>query len=297
VTRRHVAALVVAASLALGGALAVTGAPWPAQGASSSAPERAAGPGPQGRVPQFVIECGWSHRAADDPIVAPGHAGHSHLHDFFGSTITDAESTAETLRQGGTTCDTKQDTAAYWAPALLSDDGPVAATKAVAYYRPGPGVEPSQVHPYPFGLAMVAGDADALDPQPTHLVGWHCGAGARLHHEPPDCPPATPLSLRVVFPDCWDGIDLDSHDHRVHVAYSTGGKCPASKPVAVPQLTLDIAYRFSGPAEGLVLSSGPISGAHADFLNAWDPQKLSTEVELCLNRGAVCGVASNRATG
>jgi hypothetical protein len=54
-------------------------------------------PGPQGRVPQFVVECGFSHAAADDPIVAPGHAGHSHRHVFFGNTSTSADSTVEDL--------------------------------------------------------------------------------------------------------------------------------------------------------------------------------------------------------
>ena len=48
--------------------------------------------GPQGRVPQFKVECAWSHSAPDDPIVHPNHPGRSHLHDFFGSTETDADS-------------------------------------------------------------------------------------------------------------------------------------------------------------------------------------------------------------
>ena len=50
-----------------------------------------AGLGPQGRVPQFKVECGWSHSAPDDPIVHPGTPGRSHLHDFFGNTATDAD--------------------------------------------------------------------------------------------------------------------------------------------------------------------------------------------------------------
>jgi hypothetical protein len=37
-------------------------------------------PGPQGRVPQFVVECAYSHSGPNDPIVHPNHAGRSHLH-------------------------------------------------------------------------------------------------------------------------------------------------------------------------------------------------------------------------
>jgi hypothetical protein len=45
---------------------------------------------------------------------------------------------------------------------------------------------------------------------------------------------------------------------------------------------------------GLSLSSGPIVSGHADFWNAWDQRKLTTEVELCLHRELVCGVTANR---
>jgi len=41
------------------------------------------------------------------------------------------------------------------------------------------------------------------------------------------------LQTRVDFPMCWDGINLDSQDHRSHVAYPSGldnGVCPSSHP-------------------------------------------------------------------
>jgi hypothetical protein len=287
----------VAAGMVVTAVTVVAVAAWPAGSGVPSAPHQPARTGPQGRVPQFVVECGWSHRAPDDPIVAPGHPGHSHLHDFFGSTITHADSTAESLRDGDTTCDTRQDTAAYWAPVLLDNGDPVQPARAIAYYRPGPGVDPTAIRPYPLGLAMVAGDPAATTQQSTQVIAWRCGAGARLHATAPTCSAAAPLSLHVVFPDCWNGHDLDSSDHRAHVTYSRDGSCPPEQSVPVPQLTLDIAYDHSGPSDSLTLSSGDLIGAHADFLNAWEPEKLATEVELCLQRGAVCGVASNRATG
>lgn len=49
--------------------------------------------GPQGGRGQFVVECGFSHVATDDPIVHPGQPGASHEHVFFGNTTTDAAST------------------------------------------------------------------------------------------------------------------------------------------------------------------------------------------------------------
>ena len=49
-------------------------------------------------------------------------------------------------------------------------------------------------------------------------------------------------------PRCWNGKDLDSPNHQDHVAYPTSGpsnflstgNCPASHPVKIPQLMLEV---------------------------------------------------------
>lgn len=251
--------------------------------------------GPQGAVGQFVVRCGYSHSGDDDPIVHPGHPGRSHRHDFFGSTTTDAESTARTLRAGPTTCRNPADTAAYWTPALLDHGVAVRPLRSTAYYRAGPGVDPASLRSPPPGLAVVAGDFTATAPQPLDVVGWGCGVSSRLSPTPPECPPAAPLRLTVTFPDCWDGVSTDSPDHRSHLTRSRGGRCPDSHPVAVPQLTFAVDYPVSGPGHDLSLASGSLLGAHADFLNGWDPAGLEREVRNCLHRDVVCGLGSNRA--
>lgn len=265
-------------------------------GAVADPRRTATDPGPQGRVPQFVVECGFSHAAPDDPIVHPGHPGRSHLHAFFGSTVVDASTTAEDLAAGGTTCDQPLDRASYWAPALLDGGRPVEPTRAVAYYRPGVGVDPTTVRPYPYGLMMLGGDQAATEPQPLDVVAWACGTGAARAPTPPACPDGRPLRLLVSFPDCWDGEHLDSDDHASHVARSAGGACPDSHPVPVPQLLLAVDYPPIGPGRDLSLASGSLLTGHADFLNGWDEDKLATEVASCLHRRVTCGVVDNRAS-
>jgi Domain of unknown function (DUF1996) len=247
--------------------------------------------GPQGRVPQFVIECGLSHMAQDDPIVHPGQPGASHLHTFFGNTTTGAFSTPDALLAGASTCDPVTDRAAYWAPALLRDGAPVEPSGFTAYYRAGPDVDPTTVVPYPTGLEMIAGDSAATAEQPVSVVAWTCGSGSDHRSLPPDCAsPTKPLHLMVTFPDCWDGEHLRSDDHVGHVAYSAAGSCPASHPVPVPQLQLSIEYPVSGSVDGLELASGGLLTGHADFVNAWEPDALEAEVTNCLHRLVVCGV-------
>ncbi|HEX6568670.1 MAG TPA: DUF1996 domain-containing protein [Acidimicrobiales bacterium] len=251
-------------------------------------------PGPQGRVPQFVVECGFSHVAPDDPIVHPGHAGRSHQHVFFGNTATDADSTVDDLAAGDTTCDQRLDRASYWAPALLDHGEVVEPTKAVAYYRPGVGIDPATVEPYPYGLKMLGGDQAAAGPQSLDVVAWSCGTGSARAVAPPTCPEGRPLRMAVSFPDCWDGERLDSADHVAHTARSKAGACPPTHPVPVPQLLLTINYPVTGGGHDLSLASGSLLTGHADFFNAWDEDKLRTEVESCITRGLTCGVASNR---
>ncbi len=202
--------------------------------------------GPQGNVAQFVVECELSHFAYDDPIVHPGMAGMSHQHQFFGNADVTADPDYQRVRGADTSCERSSDTASYWAPALLDERGEVIEpAKLTAYYRPGPGVDPATVEPYPAGLMMVAGDAFATEQQPLDVVAWGCGTGSRREPTPPDCrvrldggegagvEPATTESLRmwVTFPDCWDGRTLSTEAVSSHVSDSVDGDCPDSHPV------------------------------------------------------------------
>lgn len=262
----------------------------------ADAGEPIAGVGPQGAVPQFVVECPWSHRAADDPIVHPYHAGAGHLHDFFGNTSTAADSTLDSLFAAGTTCEQQADTAAYWAPALYDRGELVQPIGSVAYYRPGPGVDPATVELYPPGLFMIGGDGSASDAQPVSVAAWRCGRSPRLAPEPPVCPARAPLSVRVVFHDCWDGRRTDSPDHTAHVARSRDGRCPDTHPVPVPQLIFDIQYPIHGDGHEVELASGGVHSVHADFINTWNQRALEREIHACLNLENVCGVVPYRAT-
>jgi len=253
--------------------------------------------GPQGAVPQFVVECGYSHAAADDPIVAHGESGASHLHVFFGNTEVNADTTVESLAEGGTTCDQPQDLAAYWAPALLRGPEVLRPVKSTAYYRPGIDVDPTTVQPFPEGLVMVAGNAGASGEQPLSIVAWGCGAGIERAALPPECGKGRNLRLMVTFPDCWDGRNLDSPNHHTHVAYSSHGECPEGYPVPIVQLQFSVEYPVYGSTDGLALSSGGLHTGHADFMNGWNQERLTREVELCLHREVVCGVASGRTSG
>ena len=250
--------------------------------------------GPQGRVGQFVVHCDYSHTAPHDPIVHFGHAGRSHSHDFYGSTIIDSDSTAASLLDGGTTCDKRADKAGYWHPTVYDHGEAVTPVSISAYYRAAPGVDPVDVATMPTGLALIAGDQTAVEPQDGEAAGWVCGSRTRVSDDPPDCPASAPLHLLLTYQDCWDGENLDSDDHQSHVTYSSGGICPSTHSVHIPQITVSVALPITGDDHDLTLASGNIYSAHGDFFNAWEPAALQREIELCIHRGSVCDLASNR---
>lgn len=252
--------------------------------------------GPQGTRGQFVVECPLSHVAADDPIVYPGEPGASHRHAFFGNDSTDAFSTLASMSVAGTSCEQRLDRAAYWVPVLYDGVREVPAIKSTAYYRAGLDVDPTTVEPYPAGLVMIAGSAAATAPQPVEVVAWTCGVSGVRDVFPPACSPDRMLRLILTFPDCWNGRDLDAPDHIAHVAYSTGGHCPASHPHVMPQLQFSVEYDHHGDTSALRLASGEVITGHADFFNAWDETKLAAEVALCIHRDVVCGITSGRRT-
>jgi len=227
----------------------------------------------------FAIACGFSHRNQDDPIVFFRQPGRSHDHTFFGNTSTNANSTPASLRAAGeTTCRLDEDTAAYWAPTLFVGGNAVRPRGAIAYYLRRT-IEPVQA--FPANLKVVAGNAAARSAQSTRVTFWTCG-GRTISSDIPTCARSN-LRLQVNFPNCWNGRQLDSADHRSHLAYSNDGVCPASHPVEVPTLRLVVYYGVAGGSQAELSSGGDFSG-HADFVNAWDQDTLVRLVDRYLNR-------------
>jgi Domain of unknown function (DUF1996) len=237
------------------------------------------------RVAEFVARCDLSHRAPDDPIVFPGRPGAAHMHDFYGNRRTSARSS---LQRGRTTCDPAADRAAYWFPTLYRNGKAVRPRRATFYYVTSH-EDPAKVRSLPQGLRIIAGDARATRPLHPVVAEWAClGAGIESDPTMVTCPDGADLELHLRFPDCWNGRDLDSRDHRSHMAYSRADRCPGSHPVPVAELKFKLTYPIAG-GKGVRLSSGPGYTAHGDFVNTWDQRELNRRVSRCLRRVIKCG--------
>lgn len=118
----------------------------------------------------------------------------------------------------------------------------------------------------------------------------------------PACAPGHYVYLSLDFPECWDGENLDSTDHRSHLRYSasfSGDRCQGSHPVALPVVTLTMRFQVPAGSNGSLirLSSDmyPTSvpggySMHADVWYAWDESIMTTIRDNCWRRRLDCGV-------
>jgi uncharacterized protein DUF1996 len=269
--------------MALGAAATIVSAAGAATraGANGGGPGHGGpGPGGGGGPRSFAIGCAFSHSNMDDAIVFPGQPGRSHDHTYFGNRSTNASSTPTSLRAAGqTSCRLRADTAAYWVPTLFSAGTAVQPFGVTAYYIRR---TTEQVTAFPAGLKMIAGTAAARAAQDQRVTFFSCGVRrSTISSAIPNC--TTSLRMQVNFPNCWDGTNLDSADHKSHMAYSTDGVCPATHPVETPALTLVVRYPAVASATAELASGTQFSG-HADFVNAWDQATLERLVARYLNR-------------
>ena len=287
-------------------------------------------------VGAFRFMCGPGQIARDDPIVYPGQPGKSHLHQFFGNTAADANSTYESLRTSGqSTCNSPVNRSGYWVPALLDGKGNVVRPDVVSiYYKRWPqtsfhcnsqggyptkfDVEGVQCLPLPNGLRYIFG-FNMLNPSqiPTGAVQFMCGeqlANFETMTQAINRCKALPagthtLLARISAPACWDGKNLDSADHRAHVAYAMYSnnpdgsdgwgyqRCPTTHPYVIPEFTMNISYRILATedaskwrfsSDDMIAGAAPGTTFHGDWFGAWDPVVQAMWTDNCINRNLNC---------
>jgi Domain of unknown function (DUF1996) len=220
---------------------------------------------------------------------------------FIGNTDTNAFSTASSIaNSGNSTCaGGTANRSSYWVPAIIdmATNQPVLPSQVMFYYKTGyNGVQPSSVRPFPAGLRMIAGDPNNRSAQFDAPYKWVCHNNY-LQNGPTivqDCAVGDQLDMVVTFPQCWDGVNLDSPDHKSHMAYPRGG-CPSSHPVPLVEISYHISFAITRPGQAANwrLSSDNYSGPagyslHADWFNGWKQDILETWTRNCSNASRDC---------
>ncbi|WP_330457488.1 DUF1996 domain-containing protein [Streptomyces sp. NBC_00820] len=271
----------------------------------------------------FTTRCGVNankNHNTDNVIVAPGVAnGAHHLHDYVGNQKVNAFASNDTFLQGGTSCQNKSDLSSYYWPVVRVQDGSqdfdqnsdgggkegnvgkilVPAQAQIKYV----GSPTGKVVAMPQFLRIITGDAKTTTNGLANAnAHWSCTGfenKVQLTTQYPICPQGSKVVRTFAFQSCWDGQNIDSANHRTHVAFADANGACQNGFKAIPQLTMRLVYNITPP----VLQNGQVKNAYAvdgfpeqlhkpstdhdDFISI-TTGGLANKIANCVNRGQNC---------
>ncbi|GHH30011.1 DUF1996 domain-containing protein [Streptomyces lanatus] len=277
----------------------------------------------------FATSCGVNENGlfnSDNVIVAPGVSnGAHHFHDYIGNQSNDAFASDEDLANAETSCVNQGDKSTYYWPVIRLQNG----TQEQDANKPGGGVEgnagkivtpkevtlnfvgnpKSKVTEMPRLLRIITGDAKAfINGTANANASWSCTGfeDRQLKDKYPLCPQGSDVVRTFKFQSCWDGTNIDSANHRAHVAFAAADGSCANGFKAIPQLVQRIVYDVDAPSLQDGGKTTPLFAVdsfpeqlhkpvtdHGDFINVFS-EDLMGEMVDCINDGRKCGAGADQ---
>ncbi|KAF9478863.1 hypothetical protein BDN70DRAFT_879454 [Pholiota conissans] len=242
-----------------------------------------------------------------DPIVNPGKVS-GHVHSVLGGSNFRLSTNTSFLRQSEcSSIPIPQDKSNYWFPHLYFQwkNGSFTSLDggAVMYYLFSD--TPGTTTAFPDDFRMLSGDPTLRTYDPNshaqQAITFLCldfNGVSTKHNELPSTSCPSGIRAQINFPSCWDGKNLDSPDHKSHVAFLSNGPdsgtcSDPNFPVVLPRIFIEVYWSSNSfdsvrsqamnSTQPFVYSYGDPTGYgyHADFINGWDAGVLQRAVDNC----------------
>jgi len=171
-----------------------------------------------------------------DPKVFPGQPNTGHVHTFMGGCglnpyTTNIQDVTTSTYQGGALVKS-----VFWSPTpIIQYTGEMLKhSGTVIYYLGGSDINdldlsnPNIFQHIPDGFFMITGSGavDEISSQTEYATNCFPRAGSSDTGQYnigkaifPDCNEGDGISIKIPYPQCWDGVHLDSSDHKSHVHF------------------------------------------------------------------------------
>lgn len=281
-----------------------------------------------------------------DPVAFHGLTDPTHLHLFFCGINLTKDSTYESIRANpSSNCSDPQyplNPSGYWVPIFTMGNEAIRPEYITVYYKRCSLLPNSKCLKtnaqymgiptgLPNGIVLITGwdpqkpngaDGIANNADDSPGATFYCTGGTGQHYYNLNdvfrsgCKAGDLLVNDIIFPDCWDGKNLDSPNHRDHVVRASYGswgypKCPADHPYVIPTVQFKPSWIVTADMyateNGVIVSKMDLSCAgmkpgglpgsctHADWQPAWDPVAQAMWLN-CLDKG-LDGIAGDLCTG